>query len=210
MVASEYMKGYIYCFNTHENPNIIKAGHTQQNIHKRLRGYPGPTKPRSIFFQLQVDDSVYAEKMMLTLMRQCASLIQRHDLGNEWFEVSGEFDFHERAAHLQSIATIVQLASRVAPPASRGGVTGEVCVPEMCVPETSTAAEMKSITLRGLESYFVNFDEYVSQDAPACSDSRALLDSYESSSYCEYFCEFLPYSKETRVRVASNRYAHFL
>lgn len=108
------MSGYIYCFNTHENPNIIKAGHTQQqDVQKRLRGYLGPTKPRSIIFTLKVDDSVEAERMMLQLMQQCVSLNKRCDLGNEWFETTGNFNFEQRASHLQTIAKIVQKASSI-------------------------------------------------------------------------------------------------
>ena len=107
------MSGFIYCFNTHENPNIIKAGHTQQEVQKRLRGYMGPTKPRSIIFTLKVDDSVEAEKMMLQLMEQCVSLNKRYDLGNEWFETTGNFNFEQRAGHLQTIAKIVQKASSI-------------------------------------------------------------------------------------------------
>ena len=107
------MSGFIYCFNTHENTNIIKAGHTQQEVQKRLRGYMGPTKPRSIIFTLKVDDSVEAEKMMLQLMEQCVSLNKRYDLGNEWFETTGNFNFEQRAGHLQTIAKIVQKASSI-------------------------------------------------------------------------------------------------
>lgn len=112
------MSGTIYCFNTIENPNIIKAGHTQQVVQKRLRGYMGPTKPRSIIFTVKVDDSVEAEKMMLHLMEQCVSLKKRYDLGNEWFETTGFFSFEQRAKHLQTIARIVQKASNIIIPPS--------------------------------------------------------------------------------------------
>ena len=80
------MAGLIYCFNTVGDNKIYKAGHTQNSLSTRLKGYLGPSKPRTIFFSRKVDDSIHAEKMMLTLLRQCTSLKERKDLGDEWFE----------------------------------------------------------------------------------------------------------------------------
>lgn len=199
------MKGYIYCFNTSESPNIIKAGHTHQDVKKRLRGYLGPSRPRSIIFEVQVDDSIEAEKMMLLLMRQCVSLKQRHDLGNEWFETNGDFNFQERATHLQSIAKIVKKASSVQTNLS---VSSKVSSkePDEIFPEMEEVA----LSLRGLEEYFKKFDDYVAQYAPQCGDALSLLKRYESSPFCPYICEYLPFSETKRVQVTANRYVNFI
>lgn len=223
------MSGHIYCFTTHENPGIIKAGHTQQDVRKRLRGYLGPAKPRAIIFQVQVDDSVHAERMMLELMRQCASLAQRHDLGNEWFERRAGFKFEECATQLQNIAKIVQKASKstTAPDGHRHERGGRELVTtrpaEPAEPITTHPAEPAERVLehrehasysrlQGLEQYFKSFDKYVEQLAPAGHDPLSLLQGYESSSFCPYgdFCRFLRYPRETRVEVTANRYANFL
>ena len=240
------MKGHIYCFNTHENPGIIKAGHTQQDVRKRLRGYLGPTKPRAIIFELEVDNSIEAEKMMLELMRQCVSVTQRHDLGNEWFQSSGNFTPEERFNHLRIIGKIVQKASKKSEIKKGSVVEGNVkesvadSVKESiedsvkvshnrlvrttrtldCVTSTLTGAkhkhtrmeEIKATSLRGLETYFENFDNYVNQNAPAHHDALSLLKSYEESPFCphpHHLCKFLPFSEKVRVNVTENRYAHY-
>lgn len=200
------MQGYIYCFNTKENPNIIKAGQTQQDVKQRLRGYIGPTKPRHIFFQEKVDDCIKAETMMLDLMCQCVSLTKRNDLGNEWFETNGDYNFEKRAIHLDTIAKIVKMASR------------DACIPEVrtvvAAPSEATGAafQPEAKTLRGLETYFENFDRYITEQALHCTDPLTLLKNYESSSFCIYgnFCKFLPFSEKERVKVIENRYAEFI
>ena len=199
------MKGHIYCFNTHENPNIIKAGHTQQEVQKRLRGYLGPTKPRHIIFTLKVDDSVEAEKMMLQLMRQCISLTHRDDLGNEWFETSGNFNFEQRATHLQNIARIVQKASENKCIVENNVISD--CYEEVTI---DAPAPSQATSLSGLEEYFSNFDRYVAQYAPSNCNALTLLKNFESSSFCPYFCQFLPYSEEQRAKVAGSRYSDFI
>ena len=202
------MSGYIYCFNTHENPHIIKAGHTQQKVQKRLRGYLGPTKPRSIIFTLKVDDSVEAEKMMLKLFEQCISLNKRCDLGNEWFETTGCFNFKERAEHLQTIAKIVQKASSIPPPS----------IPPPSIPpskssEYDSGPVQQATGLRGLEDYFKKFDDFVAQEAKPDSSPLELLRSYEASTFCPYgnmMRQFLPFPESERVKVVANRYRDFL
>lgn len=205
------MSGHIYCFNTHENPNIIKAGHTQQDVQKRLRGYLGPTKPRCVIFTLQVGDSVEAEKMMLNLMKQCVSLKQRHDLGNEWFEMTGNFKFEQRADHLQMIAKIVQKASSVPSVPAR---------PHTRISKTNRSESeaeppvQQATALRGLEDYFKRFDDFVAQETAAQNNVSplALLRIYEASTFCPYgnLCEFLPFSENERVKVTARRYREFL
>ena len=197
------MSGYIYCFNTHENPHIIKAGHTQQKVQKRLRGYLGPTKPRSIIFTLKVDDSVEAEKMMLKLFEQCISLNKRCDLGNEWFETTGCFNFKERAEHLQTIAKIVQKASSIPPPS----------IPPSKSSEYDSGPVQQATGLRGLEDYFKKFDDFVAQEAKPDSSPLELLRSYEASTFCPYgnmMRQFLPFPESERVKVVAHRYRDFL
>ena len=66
-------------------------------------------------------------------------------------------------------------------------------------------------TLRGLENYFKNFDDYVAQDAlPNINSALTLLKNYESSSFCTSLCEFLPFPEEDRVQVTNTRYNNFL
>ena len=201
------MSGHIYCFNTHENPNIIKAGHTQQDVPKRLRGYLGPSKPRTVIFSLKVNDSVEAEKMMLQLMQQCVSLNKRHDLGNEWFETIGCFNFEQRATHLQAIARIVQKASNIIP-----------IVQTMPQKRTINHNDEPTVlqatnTLPGLEEYFKNFDDFVTQEAQQfllVNSPQFLLRSYEASTFCIHICQFLPFTEEDRTRVTAERYKDFL
>jgi|APSaa5957512622_1039677.scaffolds.fasta_scaffold08786_6 hypothetical protein len=227
------MSGYIYCFNTHENPHIIKAGHTQQKVQKRLRGYLGPTKPRSIIFTLKVDDSVEAEKMMLKLFEQCISLNKRCDLGNEWFETTGCFNFKERAEHLQTIAKIVQKASSIPPPSIPPPSIPPPSIPPPSVPppsipppsipppsippskssEYDSGPVQQATGLRGLEDYFKKFDDFVAQEAKPDSSPLELLRSYEASTFCPYgnmMRQFLPFPESERVKVVAHRYRDFL
>lgn len=218
----DIMSGFIYCFNTHENPNIIKAGHTQQDVQKRLRGYMGPTKPRSVIFTLKVDDSIEAEKMMLQLMQQCVCLTKRYDLGNEWFETTGCFSFEERAKHLQTIAKIVQKASRVPPSipsiedveSFHEGLRHKRTINETNSSESDPEPPMQHATeLRGLGNYFKKCDDFVAQEAkPNNISPLALLKSYEASTFCPYgnLCQFLPFSESERVNVVARRYKEFL
>lgn len=228
-IRLEAMSGTIYCFNTLENPNIIKAGHTQQDVKKRLRGYMGPTKPRSIIFTLKVDDSVEAEKMMLRLIQQCVSLNKRYDLGNEWFETTGNFTFEQRAEHLQTIARIVQKASSIIPRSSVASIPPSISpsVPpsgeedikrhKRTVSETNNSESdpeppvQQATGLRGLEDYFKKFDDFVAQEAkPNHVSPLELLRSYQASTFCTHLCHFLPFSESERVNVVAYRYRDFL
>lgn len=205
------MKGFIYCFTTHENPNIIKAGHTHQEVSKRLRGYLGPTKPRSIIFTHAVDDSVEAEKMMLQLMCQTVSIKQRQDLGNEWFETVGKYTFHDRQVHLENIAQIVKKASK------NQELTNKLAHKDT---EESKEKEFKRLklnstdnatTLRGLEYYFETMDQFVKEEAPPFEKAVDLLRAYEASRFSPYgnFCQYFPFPEDIRVQVTANRYADF-
>jgi hypothetical protein len=106
------MKGIIYCFNTLTASNIYKAGRTQTELKRRLRGYLGPSKPLQIVFSKEVDDDVRAEQMLLMLMRNYTGLRARTDYGNEWFEATVDRSMEERHEYLQSVAMIVQMAVR--------------------------------------------------------------------------------------------------
>ena len=231
------MSGYIYCFNTHENPNIIKAGYTQQdNYKKRFQSYIGPTKPRSVFFTMKVDDAIEAEKMMLQLMNQCASICKRCDLGNEWFQTIGEFTFEQRASHLQTIAKIVQKASStqsIIPPSNSSGQNFQAANSLENVPTAhwilgvnnahkkfNEENNIRKLTIktnsfevpRGLELYFKKFDDFVSQEATKNFSAVNLLRSYEASTFCpnRYLCQFLPVSESDRLKIVAHRYQDFL
>jgi hypothetical protein len=162
-----------------------------------------------------VDDSVEAEKMMLQLMQQCVSLHKRKDLGNEWFETTGCFSFEQRAEHLQTIAKIVKKAS-IIPPSTQSvqGVGERTLISETNSSETDTEPPVQQATgLRGLETYFKKFDDFVAQEAkPNHVSPLALLQNYEASTFCPYgnLCQFLPLSELERVKVVSKRYLDFL
>ena len=196
--------GYIYCFTTHENPNIIKCGRTDQKVEKRLGGYLGPTKPRHIIFIYKVDDSVEAEKMMLKLFYQNISVKQRKDLGQEWFQTTGEFTFQERERQLVDIAEIVKKASRTNPTPNQVEDTEHLA---------TTIDKYKYETeLRGMEFYFKNFDDFVREAAQPSTTPLDLLRAFEASNYSPYgnFCRFFPFPEDVRASVVKNRYRHFL
>ena len=205
------MKGFIYCFTTHENPNIIKAGHTHQEVSKRMRGYLGPTKPRTMIFTHEVDDSVEAEKMMLKLMCQTVSIKQREDLGNEWFETTGEYTFHDRQVHLENIAQIVKKASKKV--TKENDVSAEESDEKEAKRSKLNSPEKygDATTLRGLEYYFETMDQFVREEAPPFEKAVDLLRAYEASRFSPYgkFCQFLRFPEEVRVKVTANRYPEF-
>tara|TARA_Y100000741_G_C18077209_1_gene487143 strand:- start:164 stop:562 length:399 start_codon:yes stop_codon:yes gene_type:complete len=66
-------------------------------------------------FAREVDDSVTAEKMMLSLLRQSRCLIWRDDLGKEWFQADPQVSNSDREAQLLQIADVVELAARIFP-----------------------------------------------------------------------------------------------
>jgi hypothetical protein len=194
------MAGLVYCFNTVGDSSIYKAGHTQNSLRTRLKGYLGLSKPRTIIFCRKVHDSVLAEKIMLTLFRQCKSLKERGDLGDEWFQDVSETKsiLHE---HLTNIADVVQ---RVSP-------TKEA------IPSYSPRAEETDIcnesctSLKGMEQYFQHFDTFVNTATPLRLDTvHSLVQNFEDSSLCPVFPEFVLYTKRQRENAVSNRYSHLL
>ena len=82
------MTGIIYCFNTVGDSKLYKAGHTTNKLEKRLAGYLGPSKPRSIIFSRTVKNSHMAEKLMLKLMRQCMQSSLERTLEMNGFKLS--------------------------------------------------------------------------------------------------------------------------
>ena len=216
------MKGIIYCFNTVADSRTYKAGHTTNKLQKRLAGYLGPSKPRSIIFCRSVENSAAAEKIMLRLMRQCASLVPREDLGDEWFQAIDEvdcsfrdsatnavrtitrrFDFDARHNQLQHIAKIVQLTIRAA--------KFPLSMPTS--DEKELRSESHDVSIRGFENYFAQFDKFVQEtEASALEDANTLMARYEASDYCPMnrFCQYLPHGRESRLKVVQNRYKRVL
>lgn len=195
------MKGLIYCFNTLGDSKILKAGHTTTSLAKRFGGYLGLSKPRTIFFSRQVEDSAFAEELMLTLMRQCVSITPRDDLGDEWFETCGAYSWEDRQRHLEFIAKVAQMATR-----------GRAYKPEPMVRKTKTI-ETGDTTLRGLEDYFCSFDAYVKVVSFERFDSaETLMSGFEQSEHSPYgkFAQYLPFNEETRLKVVRNRYSSLL
>ena len=188
------MSGVIYCFNTLADSNVIKCGHTQQSLSKRLGGYLGPSKPRMLIFHRAVNDSVHAEQVMLTLMRQCRSLQSRQDLGNEWFEVIADMDL--ALGHLIEIANIVHMVHAdptPAPPPFKNEP------PKTTVPHAQL--------LSSLRKYLTCMDSYVRNNAPpsAFSSAETLMRNFDASPECPVFSEYLPFG-EARLDIIEKRY----
>lgn len=189
------MAGLIYCFNTLGDTKIYKAGHTQNALSMRLKGYLGPSKPRTIIFSRAVDDSVHAEKMMLVLFRQCVSLKSCREFGDEWFEdVSDCTQVLYR--HLQNIADIVQLAS-------------SHNVMER-LPLTPTQPVVVAEKLRGMEQYFTALDKFVHAYAlqNELETTENLMNAFETSESCPVFANYLPSERSQRARAIACRYPH--
>lgn len=195
------MAGLIYCFSTLGDPKVYKAGHTQNSLSTRMRGYLGPSKPRVIIFSRRVDDSAQAEKMMLSLCRQCVSLKVRPDLGDEWFEdvTVAASVLHQ---HLQQIADIVQLASRVI-------TMGPTTIAAGGGPLDGGPPLQPLDHLRGMDFYFQRLDEFV-RSAPQADVTHPdrLVSKYEASDVCPVFSEYLPFTFAQRVHSTARRYSH--
>lgn len=193
------MAGVIYCFNTLADENVYKAGQTQNCLRERLRGYIGPSRPRCMIFTRRVDDVRHAEKIMLTLMRQCVSLTQRLDLGSEWFSAVGSHA-ETRQRHLWTIADISCLASREGvtprPPSSEAGC--------------ATFGTHGGTALRGMERYFTAFDSFVGtyKELHNVSDCADLVRRFEESTHCPVFVKYVPYGPGERTDAARRRYTH--
>ena len=71
----------------------------------------------------------------------------------------------------------------------------------------------QDITIRGLENYFAQFDQFVRETAAeTLVDAMTLMKSYEASEFCPMgkFCGYLPYGENARLRVVQNRYNRLL
>lgn len=189
------MRGTIYCFNTIGDARVFKAGHTQNELRTRLRGYLGPSRPRTIFFSQRVDDSVLAETLMLTLLRQCVSFTQRTDLGNEWFEATVD-DARTLYDHLKRIAHVCALASCARPSNERHAIATR-----------EFAAHVNACA--GLQYYFEQFDAYVRKTS-VVSTVEELVRDFEGSSACPVLVDYVPYTMEQRVAAAARRYVGLL
>lgn len=190
------MAGTIYCFNTICDHRIYKAGHTQQDLKSRLRGYLGPSRPRVIVASRKVDDSVAAETMVLGLLRQCSSLVPRPDLGNEWFASKDGVDDDERHKAILFVFDVVSRAVRrtCSPPKS----------PE---PSRSHSSLHVSDSLPAMGAYFEAFDNFV-HGAELVGTMDDILRSFEESDSCPLFTEYVMWPRATRLAVAQNRFPH--
>lgn len=201
------MAGIIYCFNTLSSKLIYKAGHTQQSFATRCRGYTGPSRPRSVIFAKPVDNSVLAERYMLSLIRQCVSLQPRRDMGTEWFEATDVSVEEERHSHLLTIADIVQKAVQTTGMAS-GGQLPKNILREQNVSVDPFRSCILATSIEGLGEYFEGLDEYVrSQDELHFASASHLLSAYESSTTCPVLVDYLPCSSIQRANVVHNRYS---
>lgn len=196
--------GHIYCFNTLTDYRIYKAGHTQQPLASRLRGYLGPSRPRTVVGSRCVIDSERAEVMFLRLLKQSNMVTVRSDLGNEWFEATPTVDTETRHANIIFLMDIVQRAV--------GCDTSRV----ECSRDTSSHSEflcttsLGASTLPNMDLYFKALDEFV---ATACEDTLgrgvpALVDRFEASDDCPIFADFVPWDRFTRVSVVQSRFPH--
>lgn len=186
--------GIIYCFNTISDPLVLKCGFTQQTLSARLKGYLGPSKPRTVIFQRRVQFASHAEQIMLMLMRQCRCLTSRTDLGHEWFSIEAGAAFDE----LINIANVTQLASRELPTSKTAWL----------VPEHAVRLEAQGEMKLAFRTYFSKMDAFVRHDAPtqAFSSADVLMESFDTSVSCPVFSEYLPYGRDARLGLVASRY----
>lgn len=194
------MAGIIYCFNTICDHRIYKAGHTQQDLPSRFKSYLGPSKPRTIVATRHVDDSLAAEGMMLGLLRQCAALRVRSDLGVEWFEAHPDVDEDDRHKAILLIFDVVSKAVRTR-------IQDEGCpVWGASKPDVPTGTVC---TLPAMGAYFEALDRFVRCAPPeAVADMDTALREFERGDDCPVFAEYVMWPRATRLAVAQNRYAH--
>lgn len=189
------MAGTIYCFNTIVDAKIYKAGHTQQDLAARLRGYLGPSKPRTIVAQRQVDDSVAAETMMLGLLRQCCALRTRPDLGPEWFGANESMDTDEIQRCILFVFDVVGKAVRC----SRD--------PPHASTISSNPPSTEMTTLPAMGAYFEGLDRFMQRAMPNYLQTlEHAIREFERSNDCPVFSEYVLWPRSTRVAVARNRY----
>lgn len=188
------MAGYIYFFNTLGDGQIYKAGETQQdNVSARMRGYLGPSKPRTIVASRAVDDALEAEKLLLSLLKQCVHYRFRPDYGDEWFEAVTD-DVEERHKAVLLIADVVQRAVR-------SGAPGNVVIP---APVSRDPDEETSIA--GYEQYFAALDNYRNSAPPNVLSPDTLIRTFDASKECPIFAQYGLCSHAKRVAVARKRY----
>ena len=199
------MSGYLYCFNTISDPTVYKAGYTTNQLAVRFRGYLGPSKPRTVVFGREVDDSLTGERLMLALMRQCCSLCQVTTYGPEWFQRIEGVSVETLHQHLLVIADIVQMAvgksTRVLP-----------SYPCKRAPSLATEEELTSeVTLPGMETYYTALNAFVESAHPdQLLSVEALVGAFEASEACPILCQFALFNAEKRLRVARARFPHLL
>lgn len=197
------MSGTIYCFNCISDPNIYKAGHTQQEtLAARLRGYMGLSKPREIICSFPVADSERAEQLMLSLMRALRTLAQRRDLGVEWFEATSD-DREERHSAIRLVMDVVAKAVQVVVP---GAIQAKHAPPYPSQPDVIDA-QASSSELPGMELYYVALERYV-----GCAPAEVLREgcehivrSFEESEQCPVFAEYTQWSFDARCASATAR-----
>lgn len=191
------MAGTIYCFNTVGDHRIYKAGHTQQELKSRLRGYLGPSRPRVIVASRNVDDSVAAETMVLGLLRQCSALVPRSDLGNEWFESRDGVGDDERHKAILFVFDVVSKAVHTRPASKYEE------------PSTSHSSLHVSETLPAMGAYFEALDHFVHTASPETLGTMDdILRSFEQSDSCPLFAEYVMWPRATRLAIAHNRFPH--
>lgn len=190
------MSGFLYCFNTFCDPNIYKAGHTQQEELKfRLKSYLGPSKPRIVVASRRVLDSIGGEKMMLGLLRQSSVVKPRRDLGDEWFEACHD---HAEEVH-KAIRFLFDVVAKAA-----GEVDPMPTVFAKSLQQHSLTTD--ATTLPAMGTYFQALDHFINTSSELSSDMEASVTAFETSKECPIFADYVMWPKNIRVAVAANRY----
>lgn len=194
------MAGFIYFFNTVSDGSIYKAGETQQDsVAARMRSYLGPSKPRTIVVSRAVNDAMEAERLLLTLLKQCTHFRFRPDYGDEWFEaVTVDVDERHRAATF--LVDVVQRACEARP--------RENPHPAHTVQPTEESSDEEDGMLPGYQTYFATLDRYrsVAASPESLNDARALVREFDASDHCPIYPEYGRFAFEARVAAAHRRY----
>ena len=191
-------EGFLYCFNTLGDARVYKIGHTRQDeLAHRLKGYLGPSKPRVLVVQRRVVDSVEAERLCLALVRGTRVLLERRDMGDEWFEAPPGVDVDQLHCALALLAEVVGRAVETEVTRASAIASHETA----CEPRTHDAYPP------GMEQYVAALDRYVANAAPmsALASPDALVDAFEGDAACPVFVEYLMWDRATRVRWADAR-----
>lgn len=201
-------KGIIYGFSTMASKSIVKIGRTEQTLHQRLRGYIGPSKPRTLIFRKEVDNSVEAENWVKILMSQCSSFRKRHDLGDEWYESSIGISDEVRNKHMLDISEVARLAVREIPSKSSPLLTQSPAIEAVALHSNIKTITSTTTTIPGMHRYFQSLDKFVDQETFDEISAEILTKKFESSIQCPVFSEYLPNTIEYRTAVVRNRYSH--